>query len=159
MTTPRVKPAARNRVSIVIVTYNSARYIATCIASIVAQQYPGGVPEIIVVDNDSRDDTVRIVRERYPRVTLVTSDTNAGWGSANNRGIESAHGDYVVVLNPDTCVEEGWLEPLITPLTYNPQLLTTPKILVYDGSVIGNCGNSLHFTGLAFTREPVRAPM
>ncbi len=148
----RVKPVACKRISIVIVTYNSARYISACIGSITTQQYPGGTPEIIVIDNDSRDDTVHIIRERYPHVTLIANNTNAGWGRANNQGIKNAHGDYVVVLNPDTCVEGGWLEPLIAPLINKPYLLTTPKILIYDGSVIGNCGNLLHFTGLAFTR-------
>lgn len=149
--TPLVTTAADRRVSIVIVTHNSARYIEACIDSI-KQQYPSGAPEIIVVDNQSRDDTVRIVRECYPHLALIANDENVGWGRANNQGIDSAHGDYVVVLNPDTRVEEGWLEALIAPLITRPRLLTTPKILVYDGSVIGNCGNILHFTGLAFTR-------
>ncbi len=150
--TPLVKHATHRRVSIVIVTYNSARHIKACIESIEAQHYPDGAPEIIIVDNRSEDGTARIVRERYPHLTLVENDENVGWGRANNQGIDRAHGEYVVVLNPDTCVEEGWLETLIAPLVARPRLLTTPKILVYDGAVIANCGNILHFTGLAFTR-------
>jgi len=140
-------------VSIVIVTYNSADYIEACINSIYARcgRSAYGL-EIIVVDNHSSDGTVGILKERLPSVELLENDENYGWGRANNQGVARAKGDFVVVLNPDTLAEDGWLEALIQPLIARRRLLTTPKILIYDGSTIGNCGNILHFTGLAFTR-------
>ena len=140
-------------VSIVIVTYNSADYVEACINSIYARR--GGAAcgfEIIVVDNHSSDDTVRILNEQFPSVKLRENDENYGWGRANNQGVARATGDFVVILNPDTLAEEGWLDALIQPLVGCRRLLTTPKILIYDGSTIGNCGNIVHFTGLAFTR-------
>ena len=140
-------------VSIVIVTYNSADYIEACINSIYARcgRSAYGL-EIIVVDNHSSDGTVGILKERLPSVELLENDENYGWGRANNQGVARAKGEFVVVLNPDTLAEDGWLEALIQPLIARRRLLTTPKILIYDGSTIGNCGNILHFTGLAFTR-------
>src|ERR1035437_7009179 len=140
-------------VSIVIVTYNSADYVEACINSIDARRGRAAYAlEIIVVDNNSSDDTVRILKERFPSVEVLENDENFGWGRANNQGVARATGDFIVILNPDTLVEEGWLDALIQPLIARRRLLTTPKILIYDGSTIGNCGNMLHFTVLAFTR-------
>ncbi len=141
------------RVSIVIVTHNSERYIDRCLRSALEQRYPDGwTCEVIVVDNCSHDSTVQHVTDHFPSVTVIQNDVNVGWSAANNRGAARATGTFIVFLNPDTILEEGWLEPLIRPLIARQMLLTTPKILVYDGSRIGNCGNVLHFTGLAFTR-------
>jgi len=64
----------------------------------------------------------------------------------------NATGKYVVILNPDTIVRKGWLEELIKPLKARAGIITTPKILIYDGSAINTCGNINHFTGLTFTR-------
>jgi len=140
-------------ISIVIVTYNSADYVEACINSICARRGRTAYGlEIVVVDNHSSDDTVRILKERFPSVELLENDENYGWGRANNQGVARATGDFVVILNPDTLAEEGWLDALIQPLVGCRRLLTTPKILIYDGSTIGNCGNIVHFTGLAFTR-------
>lgn len=142
-----------SHVSIVIVTYNSERYVDRCLRSVCEQRYPTGCStEVIVVDNCSRDGTVPYIAEHFPHVTVIQNDANVGWSAANNQGAARATGTFVIFLNPDTICEEGWLAPLITPLVERPMLLTTPKILVYDGSRIGNCGNILHFTGLAFTR-------
>jgi len=140
-------------VTIVIVTYNSADYVGSCINSIYARHdRPAYGLEIIVVDNHSSDDTVRIIKERFSSVLVLENNENYGWGRANNQGVARAQGDFIIILNPDTLVEAGWLEALIQPLVGRGRLLTTPKILIYDGSAIGNCGNILHFTGLAFTR-------
>jgi len=145
--------ADEHTISIIIVTYNSASYVEACINSIdMRRPQADHALEIIVVDNHSSDNTVRILKERFPSVDVLENDQNYGWGRANNQGVARATGDFVVILNPDTLVEEGWLEGLIRPLIGRRKLLTTPKILIYDGSAIGNCGNILHFTGLAFTR-------
>jgi GT2 family glycosyltransferase len=145
--------ADKCRVSIVIVTHNSAEYIEACLRSIDAQRAETSYAlELIVIDNDSSDDTVRILREKFPSVELLENDENRGWGRANNQGAASATGDFLVFLNPDTVAERDWLNALIEPLVRRRKLLATPKILIYDGSAIGNCGNILHFTGLAFTR-------
>lgn len=135
--------------SIIIVLYNSSRYIGSCIDSIMAQDYPH---EIIAVDNNSTDDSCLIIREKYPRVRLIESGENAGYGAGNNVGVKHARGKYIVVLNPDTIVEGGWLKELIKPLKNGDKIITTPKILTYNGEVINTCGAINHFSGLSFTR-------
>lgn len=135
--------------SIIIVLYNSSCYIEPCIDSIMKQDYPH---EIIAVDNNSTDDGCRILREKYPGVRLIKSQENAGYGAGNNQGVRHAIGKYIVVLNPDTIVEEGWLRELINPLKNNDKIITTPKILTYKGEIINTCGAINHFSGLSFTR-------
>ncbi len=137
------------KASIIIVTYNHRKYIEACISSIELESNPR---EIILVDNFSQDGTCDFVRERFPRVQVIECRENRGYGGGNNLGVKYAKGDYVVVLNPDTIVKKCWLEELIKPLKPGSRIITTPKILIYDGSMINTCGNINHFTGLTFTR-------
>lgn len=141
--------AELEKASIIIVTYNHRKYIEACITSIEQESYPH---EIIVVDSLSKDGTSDFVRERFPQVLVIECQKNLGYGCGNNLGVRHAKGDYVVILNPDTVVRKGWLEELIKPIKAEERIITTPKILTYDGSAINTCGNINHFTGLTFTR-------
>lgn len=138
------------KVSIIIVTYNSAKDIQNCINSVLEQAFESF--EIIIVDNASVDNTVNLVQEKYPNLRLIRNQENVGFGGGNNIGVKLAKGDIIVFLNPDTIVLDGWLEELVKPLVPGEKLITTSKILTYDGSTINTCGNIIHFTGLAFTR-------
>ncbi len=135
--------------SIVIVTYNSVDYIGKCIESITKQNYPH---EIIIVDNCSQDGTATFINDNFPSVKLIESLANKGYGAGNNLGIKHAKGEYIVILNPDTIVEQSWLEELIKPLIISNKVITTSKILTYNGSLISACGINNHITGLAFPR-------
>ncbi len=86
--------------SVFIVTYNSSSLLRTCLDSLRAQTLSGQF-EVIVVDNASRDDTVAIIRAEYPEVRLIISETNLGFGNANNKALTLAKGSYIVLLNPD----------------------------------------------------------
>lgn len=135
--------------SIIVVTYNHKKYLKSCIESIQNQDYPH---EIILIDNCSTDGTAEFVRENFPFVRIIESKKNLGYGAGNNFGVKYAKGEYIVILNPDTIVEKKWLKELIKPLEKGERLITTPKILLYDGSAISACGLAIHYTGLAFVR-------
>lgn len=140
-------------VSIIIVTYNCKGYIKSCIESIKTQNIPGNFQvEIIIVDNRSSDGTADFIRENYPSIRIIENESNMGYGAANNVGVKNSNGEYTVILNPDTILEENWLKELITPLKNHDKLITTPKVLLYDGSRINVCGLIIHFTGFGFTR-------
>jgi GT2 family glycosyltransferase len=134
--------------SIVIVTYNHQKYLDNCIRSVQQQEYPH---EIIIVDNGSEDNTVDFVTSNFPDIRLIRNK-NTGYGAGNNIGVTHSSGEYVVILNPDTITEKNWLRELITPIQTDPDIITTPKILLFDGSAINTCGNINHITGLTFTR-------
>jgi len=140
-------------ISIIIVTYNSSKFIEKCINSIYEQGSLKIYPfEIIIVDNCSTDDTIHLVQKNYPSVIILKNDKNRGYSNANNLGACRAEGEFLIILNPDTICEENSLNELIIPLFETDRLITTPKILIYNGSMISTCGNLIHFTGLAFPR-------
>lgn len=143
-----------NKASVIIVTYNHKKYMKACLTSVLTNS----PLEVIIVDNGSTDGTAEFIEKEFPQVKLIKSPRNLGYGGGNNLGVKYAKGEYVVILNPDTKVEENWLEELLKPLENSERLITTPKILTYDGSKINTCGNIDHFTGLTFTRGLNESP-
>lgn len=98
--------------SIVIVTYDSAKDIVPCLDSI--ERTKGDLDiEIIVVDNASTDGTVAEVRRRFPSVQIIANAQNVGFPRANNQALQITSGDTILLLNPDTVVHEGALSALI----------------------------------------------
>ncbi|MFN4150143.1 MAG: glycosyltransferase family 2 protein, partial [Candidatus Sericytochromatia bacterium] len=88
-------------VSVIIVTFNSEKYILTCIKSILEQTNKLKY-EIIVVDNNSEDNTVQILKNNYPNVIVIENKVNYGFAKANNIGIKKSKSKYLFLLNPDT---------------------------------------------------------
>lgn len=111
------------KVSIVIVTYNNVELTQGCIQSLLRNTtYPDY--ELIIVDNASSDDTrnyLRYLGRTQANVTLVLNDRNLGFAAANNQGLRLATGEYLVLLNNDTVVPKGWVDPLLRHLQ-DPQI-------------------------------------
>ncbi|GAA3571925.1 glycosyltransferase family 2 protein [Snuella lapsa] len=104
-------------VSVIIVTYNGMKWIHKCLASCKAY-------DIIVVDNNSTDGTVRFIQENYPLVKLIQQTENLGFGAANNIGISYAINegvDYVFLLNQDAYLQEDAIENLIAIHKKHPE--------------------------------------
>jgi GT2 family glycosyltransferase len=105
--------------TIIIVTYNGLHETTVpCLESILRQTASVDF-EIVVVDNASSDGTpdyLRQAAERSPRIRPILNKTNRGFAGGNNLGIRAAHGTYLVLLNSDTRVTEGWLDKLLAPL-------------------------------------------
>ena len=93
------------RLSIVIVNYNVRAFLEQALGS-VRRAMQGIDGEVWVVDNNSVDDSVRMVREKFPEVRLIANRKNPGFAVANNQAIRESSGEYVLLLNPDTLVEE-----------------------------------------------------
>lgn len=125
---------SRPDLSIVIVTWNSSREIDACLSSIRRQD--GVSVELIVVDNASSDDTVRVVRRAFPEAKLVVHGRNVGFPAANNAGLVHAHGRHVLFLNPDTEVGEGTLARCVAELDGNPDVgMVGCRLMFPDGRV------------------------
>lgn len=101
------------RLSIVIVSYNVREYLDQCLQS-VRKALQGIDSEVIVVDNQSEDDTVAFVREHYPEVCMIESGGNVGFARANNMGIRQSDSEYVLLLNPDTVIAENTLREVMS---------------------------------------------
>lgn len=90
-------------ISIIIITYNSSNYISKCIRSILEFQKSFTI-EIIIIDNNSSDKTVKIIQETNQKINLLVNNINLGFSKACNQGINLAEGKYIFLLNPDTII-------------------------------------------------------
>ncbi|QIK42333.1 glycosyltransferase family 2 protein [Pontivivens nitratireducens] len=117
--------------SIIIVTYNSARFIAKCLDSLLAHPVTRYEARIVVVDNASSDDTVSIVRESYPQVTLIESGGNLGFGRGNNLGMQRAPARYYYLHNADAYLQENVLDAALDHMEAKPRTGIAGLPLVY----------------------------
>lgn len=101
------------RVLTIIVSYNFTKWIDKCLPSLISSAYP---TDVLVVDNHSSDDTVRLLQSGYPSVTVIANQQNLGFGQANNIGIrwaEEKHYDSVFLLNQDAWVDAETIGSLV----------------------------------------------
>ncbi len=94
------------KLSIVIVNYNVRYFLEQCLQS-VYRALAGIEAEIFVVDNDSKDGSCEMVRAKFPDIKLIENQRNVGFSTANNQAIRQSKGEYILLLNPDTVVEEN----------------------------------------------------
>jgi GT2 family glycosyltransferase len=123
-------------VAVVIVTYNGARWISDCLASVLNSHV---TCTIIVVDNCSTDDTVQLITNSFPDVLLIQNKRNEGFGQANNVGILHAmrmNVDYVFLLNQDTTIHPDTIGLLVESFTRNSRrfAIISPMQLNDDGT-------------------------
>lgn len=91
--------------SIIIVNYNVKHFLEQCLHSVFASTFPFQF-EVIVVDNNSKDDSVAYLTSHFPLVKFIKNEQNLGFAKANNAGIAHASGKYILLLNPDTVLGE-----------------------------------------------------
>lgn len=133
-----MRPTSTAPVAVVIVAWNSARFLPGCLDSLLAlERRPA---EIVVVDNDSTDGGDTLVEERYRDVRLIRSGGNVGFCRANNLGIAATAAPFVLALNPDTRLAPRFLEELL-PAFDDPRVGTAcGKLLRFDGVTLDSCG-------------------
>lgn len=101
------------QLSIIIVNYNVKHFLELCLSSVYAA-LENLDAEVIVVDNNSPDDSCAMVKERFSQTILIENKENTGFATANNQGVAIAQGEYLCILNPDTVVSEDTFEKLIS---------------------------------------------
>lgn len=142
-------------ISIIILNYNGRKYIRQCIESVLESDYDNF--ELIVVDNNSTDKSIDIVRAKFDddhRIKLIRNSKNLGFATGNNIGVLHAKGEYLALLNVDTVVHPKWLRELIAVMEPDPTIgVSQPKILLLDNkSLFDSAGDYLDFYGLSFSR-------
>lgn len=109
-------------VSVTIVTYNSGRFIKRCLESVLDQKYP--FKEIIVIDNNSSDGTIDILEPFEDRCRIIYNEENIGFSAAQNQAIAVSQGEWVLTLNPDMLLLQGFLEALVNAGSMDPKVGT-----------------------------------
>jgi len=131
------------QISVIIVNYNVQEFLEQTLLSL-DKALLDTTSEIIVVDNASIDGSVKMVRKRFPNVQLIESPKNLGFSAGNNLGIKEAQGQYIVLLNPDTVVQEDTFQKLLDFFARTPAAsAATCKILNPDGSFSVDCRHSV----------------
>ena len=107
------------KVSVIIVNYNVRHFLEVCLHSVL-RAADGLAAEVIVVDNNSADDSMAMVRARFPAVRCIENKDNKGFSKANNQGMAIAAGEYLLFLNPDTVMPEDFLRKTIAYMDAHP---------------------------------------
>ncbi|MFM8279970.1 MAG: glycosyltransferase [Bacteroidota bacterium] len=130
-------------VSVIIVNYNVKDFLAQCLASLTIA-LDGIDSEIIIIDNDSNDGSRDYLPTRFPQPIYHWLDRNIGFGAANNIGIKEAKGKYVLLLNPDTIVEQDTIHKMIAFMDSEQQCgISGCRVLNADGSFQLACRRGL----------------
>lgn len=127
-------------ISVIVLTFNSIKYIESCLNSIFSQGCND--VEVVVVDNGSTDGTVHFIKENFNKVILVENKKNLGACKARNQGIEISCGEWILTLDCDVVLEAGFLKKMLN-LTEDLQDyigMIQPKILQEDRKTIYSVG-------------------
>lgn len=126
-------------VSVIIVTWNSEEYIEQCFTALVGVKNFDSL-QIILVDNGSKDKTVKIVEEKFPYVRVVRNSYNAGLSQAINKGVRLASGKYILLFNPDVIVMETTIHKLCQFMDSREYVgACGPRFLWPDGKIQRSC--------------------
>lgn len=125
---PGLNTPERPRVSVCIANYNGEKLLRACLDSVWAQDCESDF-EVLVHDDASSDSSVELIRRRYPQVELLVSHENVGYCVSNNRMVERARGDFVLLLNNDAALEKDAIRSLISTAENSgaPAILTLPQ--------------------------------
>lgn len=120
-------------VSIIIVSYNTARLTEQCVKHALASTgFTQGQIEIIVVDNNSTDKTPDILAKKYPNIKIIRNNKNLGFGAGNNLGVAHASSEYILLLNTDAFLKPDSLSKLLSVLVNNKDTLAVAPELSYE---------------------------
>lgn len=121
--------------SISVVTYNSEKEILNLLKSI--YKFSSNISfKVFVIDNDSKDGTVKLIENNYPEVEIVKSKKNIGFGRAHNLILERIESEFHLIINPDVIITSQVIKNLVSYLKKHKEaVIATPKILNPDGSV------------------------
>ncbi|MCW3083799.1 MAG: putative glycosyltransferase [Bacteroidetes bacterium] len=107
------------KLTVIIVNYNVQHFLEQCLHS-VRKASQNVTTEIYVVDNNSVDGSVQMVKDKFPEVLLIENKKNTGFSFANNQAMRVAKGEYVLLLNPDTVVEEDTFSKVVAFMNAHP---------------------------------------
>ena len=138
-------------VSIIIVNFNGIEHLKPCFESLRNSSYSNY--EIILVDNNSTDNSVEYTSNNYPSVIILKLDKNYGFAEANNKGTRIANGDYFLFLNNDTKVDSNFLNELISPIDGDPKIGIAQSLLLKPNGEIDSSGDFIDNMGVVYNSK------
>lgn len=141
-------------ISVVILNWNGSTMLQRFLPSVIRYSEEA---EIVVADNGSTDDSLALLRERFPSVRILPFCENYGFAEGYNRAIQKIDTPYVVLLNDDVEATPHWLQPLLTFMNHHPEVAACqPKILSETNREVfeyaGACGGFIDHLGYPYCR-------
>ncbi len=126
-------------ISIIIVNWNTRDILYNCLNS-VFQETKGIIYEVIVIDNASIDNSVDMIREKFPQVILIENQENKGFAAANNQGIAISKGRYILLLNSDTVILNNAISKTVSFADANPETaVVSCRVLNSNKQIQSSC--------------------
>lgn len=140
------------QLSVIILNYNVRHFLELCILSV--QNALSNIDgEIIVVDNNSSDDSCQMMQHRFPNILLIQNVENFGFPKGNNIGVAKANGEYICILNPDTVVAEDTFEKIASFLAITENVgIVGCKLIDGTGNFLPESKRGIPTPWVAFTK-------
>jgi len=132
-----------SKVSIIIVNFNGEKFIEKCLKSLNNINYPPNKVEIIVVDNGSKDKSLKIIKNKFPKVKIITNPVN-NYCKSNNLGIKNSKGELIAFLNNDTKVDKNWLIELVKVIQTDKKIGVAGSKIIFHNGLINSAGQREH---------------
>jgi len=143
--------------SVVVVNWNGRQLLQECLSSLLSQSVPD--IEVVLVDNGSTDDSVDLVRNRFPTVKLLALESNRGFAAGNNRGIEATSAEFVALLNNDAVADRYWAEHLLRAAADARVGMAASKVVLHgDRGKLDSAGDGMTTVGVGFKRGHLASP-
>jgi len=139
----------KDLVSIIIVNYNGKEYLQKCLESLMKINYKDF--EVIIVDNNSTDDSIEFVKNTYPSVIIIKLEKNYGFAEPNNIGVKIAKGDFLLFLNNDTEVSPNFIEKMVNVLNSDSKIAICQSLLLKPNDEIDSSGDYVDELGRSYS--------
>lgn len=137
-------------ISIIITNYNGEKFLSKCLRAIFDQTYKNF--EVILVDNNSSDGSISLVRKEFPDVIIIRNLVNRGYAGGCNDGARKSRGDFLLFLNTDTIAEPDFLEILNKSSELYPNYGMYASKMIYPDGRINSTGICISLSGAAWDR-------
>jgi GT2 family glycosyltransferase len=137
------------KASVIIPNWNGVELLKVCLKSLKNQTLSNF--EIVVVDNGSKDDSVKFIEEKYPDIKLVRLRTNTGFANAVNEGFKASQGEYIILINNDTEVDKKCIEKLVNTADTKKDIsfIAAKMINFYKRNTVDSAGDYIDDVGHA----------
>ncbi|MDH3312854.1 MAG: glycosyltransferase family 2 protein [Nitrosopumilus sp.] len=138
-------------VSIIIVNYNGKKFLEDCFHTLQKITYSNF--EIILIDNNSTDNSIEFIKNRYPSTIIIKLEKNYGFAYPNNVGAKNAKGDFLLFLNNDTKVHPDFISEMVNVLKKDPKIAISQSMLLKPNGDVDSSGDFIDLIGRGYSSK------